>query len=89
MLTLAAVAGRRFDFALLQQVTGYTEPDLLAMIRELIVAQLVVEESAERFTFRHALTQHAVYAGLLARERRHRAQDHRYNTGTPIRHGGG
>ena len=44
-------------------------------MRELIAAQLVVEESADRFAFRHALTRQAVYAGLLARERRalHRA----------------
>ncbi len=57
VLTLAAVMGRRFDFALLQQ------------IKELIAAQLVVEASAEQFAFGHALTQPAIYAQLLARER--------------------
>ena len=70
VLTLAAVAGRRFDFALLHQITGHDQPALLDLIKELVAAQLVVEESAERFAFRHALTQQAVYAGLLARERR-------------------
>jgi DNA-binding CsgD family transcriptional regulator len=69
LLTLAAVAGRRFDFALLQQVAGRDEQALLAPIKETIQAQLVVEETAERFAFRHALTRQAIYAELLARER--------------------
>jgi DNA-binding CsgD family transcriptional regulator/tetratricopeptide (TPR) repeat protein len=67
---LAAVTGRRFDFAVLQRVSGRDERALLALIKELISAQLVVEESAERFAFRHALTRQAIYAALLARERR-------------------
>src|SRR6185503_2129715 len=66
----AAVAGRRFDFELLQTLTGHDERELLALVKELIGAQLVVEESAERFAFRHALTREAIYAELLARERR-------------------
>src|SRR5713101_5957275 len=69
VLTLAAVAGRRFDFAVLQQVLYCDEAHLLALIKELIAAQLVVEESTEQFAFRHALTRQAVYEGLLARER--------------------
>ncbi len=70
LLTVAAVTGRRFDFALLQRVTERQEPEMLALIKELLSAQLVVEESADRFAFRHALTQHVVYSDLLARERR-------------------
>jgi predicted ATPase len=70
LLTVAAVAGRRFDFALLQAVTGQAEAELLASIRELVAAQLGVEESPDRFAFRHALTRHTIDAGLLARERR-------------------
>ncbi len=70
MLILAAVAGHRFDFALLQQVTSHDERRLLLLIKELIAAQLVVEESAEQFAFRHALTRQAIYAQLLARERK-------------------
>lgn len=75
VLTLAAVAGRRFDFALLQDVTGQCEHDLVQQIKELIAAQLVVEESADEFAFRHTLTREAIYATLLARERKalHRA----------------
>jgi tetratricopeptide (TPR) repeat protein len=44
-------------------------------MRELISAQFVVEESADRFAFRHALIRQAVYGRLLLRERRelHRA----------------
>ena len=69
LLELAAIVGRRFDFALLQELAGADEPTLLAAIKELIAAQLVVEESADRFAFRHALTRQAVLAELLARER--------------------
>ena len=70
VLTFAAVAGRRFDFALLQQLTHYDEQQLLVLMKEMIAAQLVVEESAEQFAFRHALTRQAVYANLLVRERK-------------------
>jgi predicted ATPase/DNA-binding CsgD family transcriptional regulator len=70
LLILAAVAGRRFDFALLQQLTHDDESQLLSSMKELIATQLVVEESEERFAFRHALTRQAVYADLLVRERK-------------------
>jgi DNA-binding CsgD family transcriptional regulator len=70
VLTLAAVAGRRFDFGLLQQLTHYDEQHLLLFMKELIAAQVVVEESAEQFAFRHALTRQAIYADLLVRERK-------------------
>jgi predicted ATPase len=70
ILTLAAIAGRRFDFRLLQALTPHTETVLIRLMKELIGAQLVVEESADLFAFRHALTQQAVATNLLARERR-------------------
>jgi tetratricopeptide (TPR) repeat protein len=70
ILTLAAVAGRRFDFILLQKLTHHDEQYLLQAIKELIAAQLVIEESAEQFAFRHALTRQAIYADMLARERK-------------------
>ena len=70
VLTLAAVAGRHFDFALLQQLTQYDEHQLLLVMKELVSAQLVVEEFADQFAFRHALTRQAIYSQLLARERR-------------------
>ena len=70
VVTFAAVAGRRFDFAVLQQVMHCDEDRLLLLIKELLAIQFVVEVSADQFAFRHALTQQAVVAGLLARERR-------------------
>ncbi len=70
ILTLAAIAGRRFDFALLQELTHQSEQHLLQLIKEMIAAQLVVEESEEQFAFRHALTRQAIYADLLVRERK-------------------
>ena len=76
VLTLAAVAGRRFDFVLLQQLTqpgnsnAFEERKLLDIIKELINAQLIVEETADHFSFRHALTREAIYSQLLARERK-------------------
>jgi predicted ATPase/DNA-binding CsgD family transcriptional regulator len=70
ILILAAVAGRRFDFVLLQELTRHDEQYLLQAIKELIAAQLVIEESAEQFAFRHALTRQAIYADMLVRERK-------------------
>jgi tetratricopeptide (TPR) repeat protein len=70
LLELAAVAGRRFDFGLLQELSKMDEQGLLSILKELVVAQLVVEESADKFSFRHALTREAVYLSLLIRERK-------------------
>lgn len=46
------------------------EDEIVRHIKELVGAQLVVEQSADRFTFRHALTRQAIYDELLFRERR-------------------
>jgi DNA-binding CsgD family transcriptional regulator len=70
VLEVAAVCGQRIDFPLLQRVTGHDEEALLRCLKALIAAQLLVEAAPDRFAFRHALTRHAVYTGLLARERR-------------------
>jgi DNA-binding CsgD family transcriptional regulator/tetratricopeptide (TPR) repeat protein len=70
VLTVAAVAGRRFDFDLLGALTGFDEAALLELMKELVAARVVVEETGDRFFFRHALTREAIYAGLLDRERR-------------------
>jgi tetratricopeptide (TPR) repeat protein len=70
VLSFAAVVGRRFDFALLQHLTGRNEADLVRLVKELIRAQMVVEESEDVLAFRHALTRQAAYTDLLARERR-------------------
>src|SRR5579871_3079794 len=70
LLILAAVAGRRFDVAVLQQLLRYKASQMTPLLGEVVAAQLVVEESADQFSFRHALTRQAIYAGLLAGERR-------------------
>jgi tetratricopeptide (TPR) repeat protein/DNA-binding CsgD family transcriptional regulator len=70
LLELAAVVGRRFDFSLLQELTKMDEQELLPLIKELVAAQLVVEETGDQFAFRHALTREAVYLSLLIRERK-------------------
>jgi DNA-binding NarL/FixJ family response regulator len=72
ILVLAAVAGRRFDFDLLQEVTGHDESELVSLIKELVAAQLLVEveRGGDQFAFRHALTGETVYQRLLGRERR-------------------
>ena len=70
LLNLASVSGRFFEFDVLSAITGHDDAALISLIRELIAAQLVVETSTDRFTFRHALTRQAVYSELLGRERR-------------------
>jgi tetratricopeptide (TPR) repeat protein len=69
-LTLAAVAGRRFDLTIIRQIMRANESYLLSLMKELVAAQLVVEEAADQFSFRHALTRQAVYSELLTGERR-------------------
>lgn len=69
MLKLASVVGRRFDFELLLQLTQFEEQQLLKVFKEVIAAQLVVEDSTDQFAFRHALIRETIYAELLGRER--------------------
>ncbi|GAC1563201.1 MAG: hypothetical protein NVS2B2_28460 [Ktedonobacteraceae bacterium] len=69
LVTLAAVAGRRFNVTLLQEIMRCDEGHLLALLKEVMTAQLVVEEAVDQFAFRHALTQQAITASLLLRER--------------------
>jgi DNA-binding CsgD family transcriptional regulator/Tfp pilus assembly protein PilF len=70
VLTLAAVAGRRFDLTILRQIIDAGESHMLVLMKELVAAQLVSEEAVDQFSFCHALTQQAVYSELLAGERR-------------------
>jgi predicted ATPase/DNA-binding CsgD family transcriptional regulator len=78
ILTLASVVGRRFDFSTLEQLVTVLGPklsvssevDLVNLLKDLIAAQLLVEESGDRFAFRHELTRQAIYTQLLARERK-------------------
>lgn len=70
VVEVAAVAGRRFDFDLLAELTGLEEHALVGLVKELIGAGLMVEEADDQLAFRHALTRQAIYSGLLTRERR-------------------
>ncbi|MBV9230363.1 MAG: tetratricopeptide repeat protein, partial [Chloroflexi bacterium] len=69
LVTLAAVAGRRFNITLLHEMMRCDEGQFLALLKEVMAAQLVVEEAVDQFAFRHALTQQAISAELLLLER--------------------
>jgi predicted ATPase len=45
LLTLAAVAGRRFDFSVLRSILHLDEQQMLPLVKELMEAQFIVEES--------------------------------------------
>jgi predicted ATPase/DNA-binding CsgD family transcriptional regulator len=68
ILICASVIGQRFDFGLLQETTAQSEQDLLQALKESISANLIVQESADQFAFKHALTHDAVYSMLMLRE---------------------
>lgn len=69
VLTMASVLGRRFNFHLLRDVLQVDEPELLENLKQLVKVQLIVEESADVFVFRHALTREAAYSTMMLRER--------------------
>lgn len=70
LLELAAVEGRDFDAGFLGSVLGIDERELSRRLHALVDANFVVERSADRFSFRHALLRVAVVERQLARERR-------------------
>jgi class 3 adenylate cyclase len=65
-LSAAAVIGRDFDLDLLLAVTEMSEERLLDLLDEAVAASLLREsaERAGRFTFTHALVEHALYEDL-------------------------
>jgi DNA-binding CsgD family transcriptional regulator len=65
-----AVYGRAASFEALLVVTEADESDLLAALRSLTAAGVVVEVSDDQFWFSHALVADAVVHQLLGRERR-------------------
>jgi DNA-binding CsgD family transcriptional regulator/tetratricopeptide (TPR) repeat protein len=78
VLRVSAVAGRRVEHELLALVADLPEDDLLEGLRAAVAGHLLVVETGdgdERYAFRHALVQEAVYEELLPGERRtlHRA----------------
>jgi DNA-binding CsgD family transcriptional regulator len=68
----AAVLGRRFDWRLIPEITGLSEPAVLAGLRAAVNTGLVVVDSTDTdtFRFRHALTCDAVRSDLLPPEHR-------------------
>ena len=70
LLDLAAVEGRDFDATFLGAILGSDERDLSRRLRALVDTSFVVERSAERFSFRHALLRVAVLDRQLSRETR-------------------
>jgi DNA-binding NarL/FixJ family response regulator len=65
-----AVYGRAASFEALLEVTEADEPDLLAALRALTSAGVVLEVSDDKFWFSHALVADAIVHQLLGRERR-------------------
>ncbi|HEX4466322.1 MAG TPA: AAA family ATPase, partial [Solirubrobacteraceae bacterium] len=65
-LSAAAVIGRDFDLALLLAVVPLSEMRLLDLLDAAVAASLLREsaERAGRFTFTHALVEHALYEDL-------------------------
>jgi len=70
VLDAAAVLGARVSFDLLAAVTECAEADLIRHLRALVAGGLLVEDEADVFTFRHALTREAVADAMLGREQR-------------------
>jgi DNA-binding CsgD family transcriptional regulator len=70
LLEAASVLGNRIPFDLLAAVTGKSERELIAAMRELVARGVLVESGEDEFTFRHALLREAIGERLLGRERR-------------------
>jgi DNA-binding CsgD family transcriptional regulator len=69
-LTMAAVAGRRFDIDIVRDALHLDAATAAALMADLVAVGLVVKGTARRFAFRHALTRRVLMAGLTAGERR-------------------
>lgn len=72
VLRVAAVLGRTFDDATLAEVSGAGDEVVRDTLAEAVRHQLVEEEldAGNRFRWRHALTQEAVYSDLVGPVRR-------------------
>lgn len=68
-LIMASVLGRRFNFRLLRDILQVDESELMESLKQMTQVQLVVEETADIFAFRHALTREAAYSNMMLRER--------------------
>jgi DNA-binding CsgD family transcriptional regulator len=73
LLRLVAVAGRTIDERLLARAAGLDDDVLTVVLREALAHQVLVSSggpSVEKYAFRHALLQEAVYSDMLGSERR-------------------
>ncbi len=73
LVEIAAVAGRQVEHDVLADVCGLSEVEMGTALHEAVDAQLLevdLDEAVERYQFRHALVQEAVYDELLPSERR-------------------
>jgi ATP/maltotriose-dependent transcriptional regulator MalT len=71
-LRIASAAGQRVDPALLAAAVGLDETTLYEALREVVGLQILVPDpkaGTERYVFRHALLQEAIYDDLLPGER--------------------
>ena len=70
-LRVAAVIGRDFDAALLEQLVGFDEEEFLAALEEALAAGLLLESTAVpgQYSFSHALFREALYEGMSAPRR--------------------
>jgi DNA-binding CsgD family transcriptional regulator/predicted negative regulator of RcsB-dependent stress response len=66
----AAVVGRRFDIELLTRIVDHDWEAVVAAVRVLIRAGLIVEETPGRLVFRHEVTRRTVEAELVSVDRR-------------------
>lgn len=66
----ATVLGHRIPFDLLADVTGASEDELVAVLRDLVTRGVLVESGEDEFAFRHALVREAIADQMLGRQRR-------------------
>jgi len=64
-----AAAGRPVAHPLVAAASGMPTAELLTALRACVAAGVLMVDTGERYTFRHALTRDAVYAELLPGER--------------------
>jgi len=64
----AAVIGPRFELGVLAETLDRTPESLLPALRRARALQLIEEDGATAFRFRHALTRDAIYDGFLGAE---------------------
>jgi tetratricopeptide (TPR) repeat protein len=71
VLSIAAVMGPAFEFAVLQRVSGLSEDELLDMLDDAARAHIIEETrgAVGRYAFAHALIRGTLYANLSANRR--------------------